>query len=135
MPHLIVEYSANLEADIDIKGLVRTLHESAVSIDALPTGGIRTRAARRDTFMVADGDPSNGFVNVILRIAEGRSVEVQKETGQLLFGVLADYVQEVYDRRPLALSFEVQEINPETRWNQGNVRDYMAQRAAKKKSK
>ncbi len=135
MPHLIIEYSANLESDIDIKGLVRTLHECAVSIDALPTGGIRTRAARRDTFMVADGDPSNGFVNVILRIAKGRSLEVQKVTGQTLFGVLTDYVQEVYDRRPLALSFEIQEINPDTRWNQGNLRDYMAQRAAGKNSR
>ena len=81
MPHLIIEYSANLEPDIDIKGLVRALHERAVSIDALPTGGIRTRAARRDTFMVADGDPSNGFVNVILRIAKGRSVELRRRDG------------------------------------------------------
>lgn len=132
MPHLIIEYSANVEPDIDIKGLVAALHEKAVSIDALPTGGIRVRAARRDTFMVADGDPSNGFINVVLRIAEGRPVELQKEIGQMLFGVLTDYVQEVYDRRPLALSFEIQEINPETRWNQGNLRDYMARRAASK---
>lgn len=132
MPHLIIEYSANLEPDIDIMGLVRALHETAVSIDALPTGGIRTRAARRDTFMVADGDPSNGFVNVILRIAKGRSVELQKETGQMLFDVLADYVQEIYDKRPLSLSFEVQEINPETRWKQSNIRDYMARRAVSK---
>lgn len=132
MPHLIIEYSANLESDIDVKDLVRVLHEGAVAIEALPTGGIRTRAVRRDTFLVADGDSSNAFVNVILRIAKGRPLEVQKETGQRLFGVLTDYLQDVYDRRPLALSFEIQEINPETRWNQGNVRDYMARRAASK---
>lgn len=130
MPHLIVEYSANIEPDVDIEGLVRALHEAAVSIDALPTGGIRVRAARREIFIVGDGDPDNGFVNVILRIAKGRSVEVQKETGQMLFGVLTDYVQDVYDSRPMALSFEIQEINPETRWNQGNIREYMARRAA-----
>ena len=47
----------------------------------------------------------------------------------MLFGVLTDYVQEIYDRRPLSLSFEIQEINPEARWKQSNIRDYMARRA------
>lgn len=128
MPHLIIEYSANLEAQLDIDGLVRAMHEEAVSIDALPTGGIRTRAARRETFLVADGDPDNGFINVTLRIAEGRPMDVRRETGERLFGVLTDYVQEVYDRRPLGLSFEIQEIKPETRWKQGNIREYMERR-------
>ena len=126
MPHLIVEYSANLEPDLNIKSLIQALHECAVSMEALPTGGIRVRAARRDEFMVGDGDPSNGFVNIVLRIAKGRSIELRKEIGQTLFAVLTENVQEIYDRRPMSLSFEIQEINPETRWNQGNIRDYMA---------
>jgi len=129
MPHLIIEYSANIEPNIDVNGLVQALHETAVSIDALPTGGIRTRAVRRETFIVADGDPSNGFVNVVLRISEGRSVELRKEVGQTLLSTLTAYVQEDYDRRPMSLSLEIQEINPETRWNQGNIREYMARRA------
>ncbi|NNC78150.1 MAG: 5-carboxymethyl-2-hydroxymuconate isomerase [Woeseiaceae bacterium] len=134
MPHIIVEYSANLESDIDFEGLVAALHEKAVSIDALPTGGLRVRAARRDLFKVGDGDPDNGFINVLLRIAKGRPVELQKEVGQMLFGVVTDYVRKVYDRRAMALSFEIQEINPETRWNQGNIREYIAERAAGKES-
>ena len=128
MPHLIIEYSANLEPDIDIEGLVRAMHEEAVSIEALPTGGIRTRAVRRDTFLVADGDPDNGFINVTLRIAKGRPMDVRQATGERLFGVLTDYVQEVYERRPMGLSFEIQQINPETRWKQGNIREYMERR-------
>ena len=129
MPHLIVEYSANLEPDLNIKSLIQALHECAVSMEALQTGGIRVRAARRDQFMVGDGDPSNGFVNIVLRIAKGRPIELQKEIGQTLFAVLTEHVQKIYDRRPMSLSFEIQEINPETRWNQGNIRDYMALRA------
>lgn len=129
MPHLIVEYSANLEPEFDIKGLIAALHEKAVSIDALPTGGIRVRAARRDEYLVGDGDPSNTFLNVILRIATGRSIDLQRDIGQELFSVVTEFVQEIYDERPMSLSFEIQEINPETRWNRGNIRDYMAKRA------
>lgn len=128
MPHLTIEYSANLEPDIDFAELVGVMHEKAVTIDALPRGGIRTRAAKREHFMIADGHPDNGFINVTLRIAKGRSVEVQEATGKMLFGTLTDFVQSVYQSRPLALSFEIQEINPETRWKKNNIREYMENR-------
>jgi 5-carboxymethyl-2-hydroxymuconate isomerase len=128
MPHQIIEYSGNLDADLDIDALVGALHDTATTIDALPTAGIRTRAVRRDVFRVADGHPDNAFINVTLRIADGRPLEVQKAAGEKLFARLREFVDPVYRRRPLALSFEIQEIKPDTRWKQGNIRDYMADR-------
>ena len=47
MPHLILEYSANLEADIDIRKLITVVHEAALKTGVFPRGGCRTRAARR----------------------------------------------------------------------------------------
>ncbi len=129
MPHQVIEYSANLDDALDIEGLARALHEVAVSIDALPTGGIRTRVARRDVFRIADGHPDNTFINVTLRIAAGRPLDVQKATGQKLFDELNRYVAEIYQNRPIALSFEIQEIEPDTRWKKSNIRDYMAARS------
>jgi len=129
MPHLIIEYSSNLENDIDFSELVRVMHETAVSIEALPIGGIRTRAVQRDNFRVADGHPDNGFINTTLRIAEGRSFEVQKGAGATLFAALKDFVAGAYQRRPLALSLEIQKIDPETRWKESNIREYLARRA------
>jgi 5-carboxymethyl-2-hydroxymuconate isomerase len=131
MPHQVIEYSANLDDSLDIGGLVGALHETAVSIDALPTAGIRTRAVRREVFRIADGHPDNTFINVTLRIAEGRPLDVQKATGQKLFDELNRYVAEIYKSRPIALSFEIQEIKPDTRWKQSNIRDYMASRSGK----
>lgn len=128
MPHQIIEYSANLDDDIDIGGLVYALHEAAVGIDALPVAGIRTRAARREHYRIADGHPDNAFINVTLRLAQGRSLEVRQAAGEQLFGALRDFVDSVYQRRPVALSFEIQEINPDTRWKQNNIRDHMANR-------
>ncbi len=129
MPHQIIEYSANLDDDLDIAGLVGALHKVAVSQDALPTGGIRTRAERRDVFEIADGHPDNTFINVTLRIAEGRPLDVQKAVGEALFDELKYFVHSIYAKRPLALSFEIQEIKPDTRWKQSNLRDYMASRS------
>lgn len=129
MPHQVIEYSKNLEADLDIEDLVRTLHETAAAIDALPVGGIRTRAVRRDHYRIADGHADNAFINVTLRIAEGRTAEEKRGAGERLFSALLRYVDTVYGSRPLALSFEIQEIDPECRWKQSNIRDYMARRA------
>ncbi len=129
MPHQIIEYSKNLDADIDIDELVRTLHETAVGIDALPVGGIRTRAVRRDHFRIADGHADNAFINVTLRIATGRTPNEKRDAGERLFDALVRFVDAVYASRPLALSYEIQEIDPEFRWKQSNIRSYMAKRA------
>ena len=127
MPHQVIEYSANLEADLDIDKLVEVMHATAVSIDALPIGGIRTRAARRDVFRISDSHPDNTFVNVTLRVAP-RPPEVKKAVGETLFQALREFVQPVFDKRPIALSLEIQEIDAEFRWKHGNIRDYLAQR-------
>ena len=133
MPHLIIEYSANLEADIDVDALVVTMHETAVDIDVLPVGGIRTRTARRDNVRVADGHPDNGFINVTLRIARGRTEKEQRATGERLFAALKDFVASVFEERPLSLSFEIQEIDPAVRWKHSNIRAFMAARAEGRK--
>ena len=132
MPHQIIEYSRNVEDFLDIAELVKTMHATAVGIDALPTGGIRTRAVRRDLYEIADGHPDNTFINVTLRIAEGRPLEVRQATGEALFAALTEFVSGVFDQQPMSLSCEIQEIKPDTRWKKSNIRDYMAQREAGK---
>ena len=127
MPHQIIEYSANLDADMNIEELVAAMHDTAVTIDALPIGGIRTRAVRRDHYRISDSHPDNTFINVTLRVAP-RSPEVKKGAGERLFQALRTFIQPVFDKRPMSLSLEIQEIDPENRWKHSNIRDYLAQR-------
>jgi len=127
MPHQIIEYSANLDADMDIDALVAAMHNTAVEIDALPIGGIRTRAARRDHYRISDSHPDNTFINVTLRIAP-RPPKVKKDAGDRLFKALRDFIEPVFDKRPMALSLEIQEIETETRWKHSNIREYLAER-------
>ena len=64
MPHLIVEYSDNIETRLDLDGLLDRLHEEAVASGMFPLGGIRIRAYRAERYRVADCDPANAFVHV-----------------------------------------------------------------------
>lgn len=126
MPHQIIEYSANLDDRFDIQALLDHMHQAALDTDIFPMGGLRTRAARRDHYRIADGHPDNGFVNVWLRVGP-RPAEVRKQASEVLFAALTEFLGPVYESSPLAISFEIQQLEPD-RLKQGNLRQYMAQR-------
>ena len=45
------------------------MHDTAANVEALPLGGLRTRAVAREYYQIADSHPDNTFINVVLRIA------------------------------------------------------------------
>ena len=112
MPHLIVEYSANLEQDIDISRLVRAVHAAALETGVFPIGGLRTRADRRDIYAIADRHPDNAFVHVQARIGSGRPPEVRQKAAEHIFAALKVETAQVFASRPLGLTFEIVEIDP-----------------------
>jgi len=128
MPHQIIEYSANLESRMDIQGLVDGLHDNAMGIEGLPLGGLRTRAARREHYQVADQHPDNAFVHMILKLGHGRDEETKKAFGEAIFKALCELLEPVSSTSPLAISFEIQEIDAVLTWKKNNLRDYMAKR-------
>lgn len=130
MPHIVIEYTANLEPALQLPTLIAALHEVAAGIEAFPLAGLRTRAERRDHYLIADGHADNAFVHLSLRIAHGRSLEVRKAAGDLLFETLCRCLQPLLDQRPLALSFEISEIDPVLNYKGGNIREYLAKRGA-----
>lgn len=130
MPHQIIEYSSNLEDRINIRRLVDILHAAAVRLVVLPRAGVRTRAVRRDLYRIADGHVENTFVHVTLRLAVGRSREVKAAVGEQLFTALTKHIEPSDDSFPVALSLEIQEIDPVTRWKDGNIRAHLKRRAA-----
>ena len=128
MPHLTVEYSANLEPELDATRLVETVHEAALSTGIFPEGGIRTRAARRDIYVIADGHSDNAFVHLAIRIGAGRSPDSRKQAGQTIFAALTQALDDTYAARPLGISMEMTESNPDMSWKRNNLHDTVARR-------
>lgn len=128
MPHIIVEYSANVHDAIDLPTLISCLHDTAIATGVFPRGGTRTRAAKRDTFQIADGHPDNGFVHLVLRVGHGRTEEVLKTAAQTIFDAATEHLSGHYEKSPLAISMEVQEIHPVLTFKKNNLHDYVAQR-------
>jgi 5-carboxymethyl-2-hydroxymuconate isomerase len=130
MPHIIVEHSANIADAIDLPGLMKTLHKEAIATGVFPYGGTRTRAARRDTYFIADEHPDNGFIHIILKIGHGRDQATKEKVGETLFKVVTDHLDAYYKDHPLAISMEIVEIDPVLTYKQNNIHDYVTRRQA-----
>ena len=89
---------------------------------------MRTRAERRNEFRIADNDPSNGFVAITVRIAQGRTLETRKMLLAAVTAAANKHLEPAFATAPLALSVEVQEIDPELRVNRSNIREWMKTR-------
>jgi 5-carboxymethyl-2-hydroxymuconate isomerase len=128
MPHLIVEYSANLEAALDIAALVKAIHTAALETGVFPIGGTRTRAERREVYTIADGHPDNGFIHIQARIGTGRTPEVRQKAAEHLFARLKSETAEAFAKRPLGLTLEIVEIDPVGSMKHNNLHEIVEAR-------
>jgi len=121
MPHITVEYSANLNNQIDIFKLVETVHHAALRTGVFEVAAIRTRAAGRDYYVIADGHRDNAFVAIFVRVAPGRPPETRRRVGQEIFDAACEFLKNVYETTPLAISLEVQEIDNTAAFRKKNL--------------
>ena len=130
MPHIIVEYSANIEAEAELETLFRTLRDVAVETGVFPLSGTRVRGAKRKKYLIADGHPDNAFLHVVLRVGHGRDETTLKEAGDTIYAALCDHLQGVFDTRPMNISMDIQEIHPVLTFKRNNMAEHMERHAA-----
>jgi 5-carboxymethyl-2-hydroxymuconate isomerase len=131
LPHLIVEYSANIEERIALDALLDKLHTCALGTGVFPLGGLRIRAHRVDAYRIADKAPDNGFVHLTALIGHGRPLDVQQRAAEELFAVLTKHLEALYAQSPLALSLNVQEFHPVLNFKKNNLHEYVKRRGGK----
>ena len=129
MPHLNIEYSANLADELDVQALVDRIHETALETGIFPLGGVRTRAEARKHYRIANGNPRAGYIHMMVRIGSGRDVETRRAAGDKIFAALCGFTEELYRSRPLALSFELHEIPPDMAWRKTNLHELLKKEA------
>ncbi len=122
MPHINVEYTANLADEARIPRLLHSLHDVLIAQGGVfPIGGIRSRAQRLDEYRMADGAADDAFVHITLKIGSGRSEAVKRHVCDALFEAVKAHFAELYARRYLALSMELIEFNESGSYKHNNV--------------
>lgn len=123
MPHFTIEYSANLDKRLDMAKVVEVVRKAAVETGIFPLGGIRVRAVRCEHYAIADGQPHLGFLDMVLRLGEGRDLAARQKAGEHIFKALSAFLDPVFAQSKFALSFDMQINAKETSWKRNNIHE------------
>lgn len=115
MPHLVILYTRQLDAEADMDGLCRRLADTMLTIKdeagkaVFPIGGTRVLAYPAAHSAVADGSGDHAFCYLNLRMGRGRSDAVKQQAGELLAAATRNFLEPVLAKRPLGLTFQLDE--------------------------
>jgi len=129
VPHLIIEYSANLDSVLDLDALLDRLHATAIQTGMFPLGGIRIRAYRAEQYRIADCAPENAFVHVTAIVGAGRPLDKREAVSTTLFDAICEALEKISDTSPLAISFNMREFDSVLNLKKNNLHDYVKKRA------
>ena len=136
MPHVVVEYTANLRPEADIAGLLPKINawliaQRTATGPVFPLAGIRSRAIELADYCIADGgDPADGFVHVRVTIGAGRDAATKQRAFDGLFDLLKAHFAAIHATRGLALSMEAGEFSEAGTWKHNNLHARMNAAAA-----
>ena len=123
MPHFTIEYSANLDGRVDIGAVCEVVRQAAVETGVFPLGGIRVRAIKCEHYAIADGRKDFAFLDMVLRLGEGRDLATRKKAGEHVFKALSAHLDPVFAASKFALSFDMQINDKETSWKRNNIHE------------
>ena len=130
MPHFSIEYSANLDARVDMAEVCEVVRKAASETGIFPVGGIRVRAIRCEHYAIADGKTDYGFLAMLLRLGEGRDLAARQKAGEHVFKALSAHLDPIFASSKFALSFDMQINDAATSWKRNNIHDALKAEAS-----
>ena len=135
MPHLVILYTGQLDAEVNMTLLCRQMANAMLTVkdeadkQVFPTGGTRVFAYPAPHYAVADGgaavlasaqfdaNPNGGsgdyaFVYLNVRMGRGRSEATQQRAGQTLLAVAKEFFAPVLARRHIGVTLQI-DVGPE----------------------
>jgi 5-carboxymethyl-2-hydroxymuconate isomerase len=115
MPHLVILYTPQIEAEIDMNSLCRRLADAMLSVQdehgksVFPIGGTRVFAVPAAHYAVADGSGDHAFMYFNVRMARGRSDVAKKNVGETLSAAAREFLAPLLARRAVGLTLQVDE--------------------------
>ena len=125
MPHFTIEYSANLDSQVDMAEVVELVRRTAIETGIFPVGGVRVRAVRCEHYAIADGRDGFAFMAMLLRLGEGRDLAARKKAGEHIFAELSNSLDPLFADGGFALSFDMQINDKETSWKRNSIHDLL----------
>ena len=111
MPHLVLETSANVPDNPDLKRVLLDLHEALMASALFERKDLKSRAVRHDVFAVDDGAEDRAFVALSIAILDGRPDEVKAAVSEAALDVLIRAFPKLVAGGRGALSVEIRDLH------------------------
>ena len=124
MPHLVILYTANLEAETNMGALCRRLADTMLTVldeegrQVFPTGGTRVLAYPAPHYAIADGGAAGraaggtgdyAFVYLNLRMGRGRTDATKKRAGDALLAGAKEHFEPLFTQRHIGVTLQIDE--------------------------
>ena len=113
MPHLTLEYSSNVLEPASWEDVFRHAHDVLVEIGQIRRENCKSRAVRRDQYLVGSGRDGEAFVHLDVRLLEGRTADVRRSIGGELLDLLRRLFRADDGSSALQITVEIREIRKE----------------------
>lgn len=121
MPHLRLEYSANLEEKADMAAVCAVALEAILATGIFELGAPRVRAYPAPHYAIADRHAENAFLDMVFRMGAGRSDTDKKRTGEAIMAAVAAELAPLFAAPHFALSLEIVEIDAAMSWKTNSM--------------
>src|SRR5689334_10902896 len=115
MPHVTLQYTANLETQVDVPALCQDIADTLIAQKdeaggpLFPIGGTRVLAYPAVHYAVADGKDDYGFCYINVRIAPGRSDARKKAAGDALLAKVQARFAAAFEKRHIGVTLQIDE--------------------------
>src|SRR4051794_17720525 len=115
MPHVVIQYTANLEAQVDMPALCREIADTLIEQrdeegrPLYPIGGTRVLAYAAESFAVGDSKGDYGFCYINIRIAAGRSDAKKKESGDAVLAKVQARFASAFEKKHVGVTLQIDE--------------------------
>lgn len=133
MPHLRIDYSANLDEHLDAALLCKALAEKLAAqrdnegSDLYPLTGTRVLAYPAPHHAVAGGRDGFGYIYLNLRVTPGRSAALIEATGKALMATIQQHCAALLLARPVGITFNIDQLTPSYIGNFNKLGTHMGQ--------
>ena len=113
MPHVVVQYTANLEAQVDMPALCREIAATLIAqkdetgSPLFPVGGTRVLAYPAQAYAVADGKGDYGFCYINIRIAGSETKK--REAGDAVLAKVQARFAGTFQGRHVGVTIQIDE--------------------------
>jgi 5-carboxymethyl-2-hydroxymuconate isomerase len=115
MPHVVIQYTLNLEAQVDMPALCREVADALIAQrdekggPLFPVGGTRVLAYPAQVYAVADGKDDYGFCYINIRIAAGRNEASKKAAGDAVLALVRSRFASAFEKKHVGVTLQIDE--------------------------